>query len=71
MDKSGAISNHKICTLFFTRFFFVFLQHIKMSNPREIERQKEIENIKTVIERHEKVIEKLKMEGRNKIKELK
>ena len=42
-----------------------------MSNPREIERQKEIENIKTVIERHEKVIEKLKMERRNKIKELK
>ena len=33
-----------------------------MSNPREI---------KTVIERHEKVIEKLEIERTNKIKELK
>ena len=36
-----------------------------MSNPREIE------NLKTVIERHEKVIEKLEIERTNKIKELK
>ena len=32
---------------------------------------KEIENLETVIERHEKVIEKLEIERINKIKELK
>ena len=42
-----------------------------MSNPKEIETQKEIENLETVIERHEKFIEKLEIQIINKIKELK
>ena len=50
---------------------FFFFQNIKISNPRDIENPKEIENIETVIERHEKVIEKLEIEKINKIKELK
>ena len=41
-----------------------------MSNPKEIETQKEIENLETVIERHEKFIEKLEIQIINKIKEL-
>ena len=42
-----------------------------MSNPKGIENLKEKENLKTVTERHEKVIEKLEIERMNKIKELK
>ena len=42
-----------------------------MSNPKEIQTLKRIENLETVIERHEKVIEKLQIERINKIKELK
>ena len=48
-----------------------FLQHIKVSNPREIENLKGIKSLETVIERHEKVIEKLEIKRINKIKELK
>ena len=33
-----------------------------MSNPKGIDNPKEIENLKKVIERHEKVIEKLETE---------
>ena len=42
-----------------------------MSNPREIENLKGIENLETVTERYKKVIEKLEIERINKIKELK
>ena len=50
---------------------FFPLQHIKMSNPKVIENPNKTENLETVIERNEKVIEKLWIEKINKIKELK
>ena len=37
-----------------------------MSNPKGIENPKETENLEIVIERHEKVIEKLEIERINK-----
>ena len=40
MDKASAIH--------------FFLQHINMSNAREMENQKETKNLERVIERHEK-----------------
>ena len=48
-----------------------FSTYIKISSPKEIENLKETENLEIVIERHEKVIEKLEIERMNKIKELK
>lgn len=40
------------------KFFFVFfLTYRKMSNSKGLENLKEIENLETVIERHEEVIE--------------
>ena len=44
-----------------------------MSNPKEIEVPKEIENLEIVLERYEKVIKKkqLEIERINRIKELK
>ena len=57
MDNSETISNHNICKL-----LLFFLTYIKISNPKEIENLKEIESLETVIERDEKVIEKLKLE---------
>ena len=62
MDITEAISNDKICKLLYK---ILFLTYIKMSN------RKEIENLEAVIERHEKVIEKLEVERINRIKELK
>ena len=64
MDKAGAISDHKICKIIIiikkkNRKFI--LQNIKMSNPKEIQTLKRIENLETVIERHQKVIEKLEI----------
>ena len=38
------------------------MTYIEISNPKEIEILKEIESLETVIERDEKVIEKLKLE---------
>ena len=40
-----------------------------MSNQKETENPKEIENLETVIEMHEKVMKKLQIEWINKIKE--
>ena len=63
MEKAGAISDHKICKIIIikkkNRKFI--LQNIKMSNPKEIQTLKRIENLETVIERHQKVIEKLEI----------
>ena len=42
-----------------------------MSSPKEKENLKERENLKTVIERYEKVIEKLEIQRIKKIKKLK
>ena len=38
-------------------FLFFFLTYRKMSNSKGLENLKEIENLETVIERHEEVIE--------------
>ena len=65
MDNSKTISYHKICKLLQKNFLVFFSTHIKISNPTETE------NLETVKERHEKVIEKLETERINKIKELK
>ena len=65
MDNSKTISYHKICKLLQKNFLVFFSIHIKISNLTETE------NLETVIERHEKVIEKLETERINKIKELK
>ena len=43
---------------------------MKKSNPKKIEKEKEIENLETVIERPKKAIEKLEINRINKIKEL-
>ena len=40
------------------------------SDSKEIENPKEIENLETIIERNEKVIQKLEIEKINKMKEL-
>ena len=45
--------------------FLFFLWHIKMPNP------KEMEDLETVVEIHEKVIKKLEIEIINKMKQLK
>ena len=50
-------------------FCFVFSQHIKLSNARELENPKQIENLETVTERYKKLKEKL--ERIDKIKEVK
>lgn len=44
--------------------------HIKMSDAKEIEKLREIQNLEIIIERHEKVIEKLEIEKINKTKKL-
>ena len=60
MDKARTISNVKMCKLY---NFFLFVFNInKNSNPKVMEK------LETVIERHEKVIEKLETERINKIK---
>ena len=41
-----------------------------MSSPKEKENLKERENLKTVIERYEKVIEKLEIQRINKMKKI-
>ena len=45
-----------------------FLEHIKISNPREIKNLKEIDNLEIVTERYEKLVEKLEIEIERKIK---
>ena len=60
MDNINAVSNLKTCKLLVKKILFDIYKNVK-----------EIENLETVIEIHEKIIEKLEIERINTIKELK